>query len=239
MGCTAADAVLENCAATGSVTALAGSAGGLAGRNEGTIRGGTPGGAPLTVCAQSGCAGGFAACNTGTVENAALSLDTLRLTGAAGVAGGVAGCNAGAVRGVTVTAQDPWDLTGLTAASLTAVGGAVGGERRNVGGNIRLAVRFGRRGAWPHPQPGRLAGGNTGTVCGTVEAFAAQDAAGASGPGDAVGGAVGRNAGDRAGLPGIQPDPAAGGLRRKRPGCRGRGRVWLAATRRRALCGNV
>ena len=160
MGCTAADVVLENCAATGSVTALAGSAGGLAGRNEGTIRGGTPGGgAPLTVCAQSGCAGGFAACNTGTVENAALSLDTLRLTGAAGVAGGVAGCNAGAVRGVTVTAQDPWDLTGLTAASLTAVGGAVGENAGNIGGNSRLAVCFGRRGAWPHPQPGRAGRG--------------------------------------------------------------------------------
>ena len=84
VGCTAADAVLENCAATGSVTALAGSAGGLAGRNEGTIRGGTPGsGAPLTVCAQSGCAGGLQPATPGTVENAALSLDTLRLTGAA------------------------------------------------------------------------------------------------------------------------------------------------------------
>ena len=100
VGCTAADAVLENCAATGSVTALAGSAGGLAGRNEGTIRGGTPGGAPLTVCAQSGCAGGFAACNTGTVENAALSLDTLRLTGAARCGGRRCGlqCGCGARR---------------------------------------------------------------------------------------------------------------------------------------------
>ena len=196
VGCTAADAVLENCAATGSVTALAGSAGGLAGRNEGTIRGGTPGGgAPLTVCAQSGCAGGFAACNTGTVENAALSLDTLRLTGAAGVAGGVAGCNAGAVRGVTVTAQDPWDLTGLTAASLTAVGGAVG---ENAGTLEETAVSLSVSGGGALGRIrslGGLAGGNTGTVCGTVEAFAAQDAAGASGPGDAVGGAVGRNAG--------------------------------------------
>ena len=143
------------------------------------------------------------------------------------------------MRGVTVTAQDPWDLTGLTAASLTAVGGAVG---ENAGTLEETAVSLSVSGGGALGRIrslGGLAGVNTGTVCGTVEAFAAQDAAGASGPGDAVGGAVGRNAGTVQGCRAFNLTLQLAGCAESGQAAGGVGRSWLAATRRRALCGNV
>ena len=215
-------------AQTGTITGAAGggtisaarNAGGIAGRNEGTIQNGLGGG---TVTALGGAAGGVTAVNAGTVNGTAVKSAVVHgydeaiglvaavneqsgtitgvtvsggtLKGKAAMAGGIAGRNQGTVQNSTVT-----DITGLAdlsarSGSLT-LGGAVGRNESGTVSGIHSTVSL-KDYSGNYQHLGGVAGENNGTLLscvwtGRLDAAASRDQC-------TLGGIVGLNTGTASG----------------------------------------